>query len=253
MRLSCLDGVRLKTRDEIGQIRPACQLAARVVDGMARLISSGAPLRDLETTGYDLAGAGGAEDVCICLSLDDAAVHGRAGRSVLDHGDVVSVDVSLRLRGWYGDCARSFVPGGDGGEDGRDLVEAASRVARAGVNAVSAGGPISGVARAATAEAARCGYAIVGECVGHGLGRALHEEPEVSFCDREALERFVAGMVVTIEPVVVEGEGAVVGGVGPALWTADGGRAAHFEHAVAVFRDRIEVLTDLDSAWVTAI
>ena len=102
-------------------------------------------------------------------------------------------------------------------------------------------------------EAAGRGFSIAEECLGHGLGQQLHEDPSISFLDPWRVERFVPGMVVTIEPVVMEGRGSLVSAGRGGLRTRDGGRAAQFEHVVAVFAESTEVLTDVDggaSAWI---
>ena len=254
MRLSVMEGVILKTRGEIDSLRAACSLASWVVAEASQVVRPGIAASAISNLARDLAAAEGAEIIAIFVSLNETAVHGSPSGRVVRHGDVVSLDVALRVDGWCGDCARSVVAGFPAPRSGA-LVWAAEAVARHCVAAVRPGGPISAVALAAVTEAAYRGFAVAEECLGHGLGHSLHEEPGISFSDPWHTGRFLPGMVVTIEPVVVEGSGELEDDGRGGMRTVDSGRAAHFEHAVAVSADTTEVLTDLDSEsleWISS-
>jgi methionyl aminopeptidase len=156
--------------------------------------------------------------------------------------------VALCLDGWCGDAAATFVAGAAQGLVA-GLLAAAWEATEAGVEAARAGARLGDIGSAIEAVAGRRGCRVLADFIGHGIGRRLHEEPAVPHTGLagEGM-RLVPGMVITIEPVLSLGDGLVSrGDDGWSFRVADGARAAQFEHTVAVFRDRSEVLTALDS------
>ncbi len=198
-----------------------------------------------------------------CISINDEVVHGVPGDRVLEAGDLVSVDVGLRLDGWCADRAESrLLEGGRGDADRRRLLEGTRQVLQNGIGQIAAGRSWSTVAIAMERRAAELGLGIVREFVGHGIGRELHEPPRVpSFWSGGAFSDFVLtpGLVLAIEPLCTLGAASdrPVDGpprptpvrVGPDGWTvrtADGSTGCHVEHTVAITARGPMVLTEAE-------
>jgi methionyl aminopeptidase len=223
--------IPLKTSGEVAGIRESCRIAAEVLRLLVSHAVEGVSTRELDlVAAEELRRRGAASGVpagfpgSICVSVGAVAAHGVPSEYRLRRGDLVSIDVSVLYRGWHGDAAVSLAVGRTGGSK-RLLLAAAREALAAAVRAARAGGR--------------------GELEGHGLGRSLHEEPEVpSFGQPGAGPRIVPGMVFTVEPVLCTGAPRLEPcGDGWGLRLADGGAAVHFEHTLAVFRGRTEVLT----------
>ena len=180
-----------------------------------------------------------------CISVNEVVVHGIPGDRVLEHGDIVGVDIGLVREGWFADRSETFCVG-EGKPEIERLCATTQRALDAGIAAARAGSRVSAIGRAIEAEARPNGYGVVDTLVGHGIGRALHEDPQVPNVERFAgpdplLE---VGMVLALEPMfnlgsrhvrVLEDEWTIV--------TVDGAWSAHFEHTVAITQDGPRVLT----------
>lgn len=236
-------------------IRRSCRLAVEVLAALEARLEPGVSTEELDRLAAERIRRGGAEPAVdlqfpgsVCLSVNEVAAHGVPSRYRLRAGDTVIVDVALRLDGWCGDAAATFVAGAARGSVA-ELLEAARAATAAGVAAVRAGAHIGDIGSAIEEAAGRRGFRVLADFIGHGIGRRLHEEPAVPHTGLTGRGlRLVPGMVFTIEPVLSLGSGEVLRGEdGWSYRVADGARAAQFEHTVAVFRDRSEVLTLLDS------
>lgn len=180
-----------------------------------------------------------------CISVNDTVIHGIPNRkTILKEGDIVSVDVGACYHGYHGDNAFTF-PVGDISPEATKLLEITQQGLAAAIAVATVGNRIGDVSHAVETVAAPGGYGIVREFVGHGVGKQLHEEPEVpNFGKAGHGVRLVAGMVIAIEPMINQ-TGAQVKQM-PDGWTvktADGGLSAHFEHTVAITKDGPLVLT----------
>ena len=243
--------VPLKTSADVARIGLACKTAVSILDRLEALIAPGVETRMLDAAAREMMDAAGARPAVavgfpasICTSVNEVAAHGLPSGQVLMEGDLVSVDVSLILEGWCSDAARTFAVGTPG--DGRRrLLEASRSALDAGVAALRAGAHLGDVGAAVVREASRFGCTVIPDLVGHGIGRALHEEPQVFHTGRSGEgQRIIPGMVLTVEPALTLGTGRIVTRPdGWSLTTADGAPTAQFEHAVAVFLHRTEVLT----------
>lgn len=180
----------------------------------------------------------------ICASVNNVAAHGIPGSYELRRGDIVSVDISARIEGWHGDGAWTYVVG-EASPDSRRLLKAAWQATMEGIRAARAGSRLGDVGAAIHSAAQRYGCSILDKFVGHGIGVDLHEEPMVlNFGRRGTGPPIVPGMVITIEPIVCLGRPeAHVLGDGWSIVTDDSSPCAQFEHTIAVFSDRTEVLT----------
>jgi methionyl aminopeptidase len=235
-------------------IRRSCRLAVEVLGALAARLEPGVSTAELDRLAAQLIREGGAEPAVdgrfpgsVCLSVNEVAAHGVPSEYRLRPGDTVIADVALCLDGWCGDAAATFVAGTAQGPVA-GLLAAARAATEAGVGAARAGARIGDIGSAIEAMAGRRGCRVLADFIGHGIGRHLHEEPPVPHTGLagEGM-RLVPGMVITIEPVLSLGAGQVLSGEdGWSFRVADGARAAQFEHTVAVFRDRSEVLTLID-------
>jgi methionyl aminopeptidase len=181
----------------------------------------------------------------LCVSVNDAVVHGIPNGEVLAEGDLVSIDFGAILRGWCGDAARSFVVGTPDAEDAA-LIEATGNALAAGIAAVRPGNTLGDVGHAIESSARGAGYGLLADHGGHGIGRAMHEAPHVPNAGRAGKGmRLRPGLVIAIEPMLIADgtDDYLHDSDGWTLRTASGARAAHSEHTVAVTRDGVRILT----------
>ena len=180
----------------------------------------------------------------ICVSIDREVVHGIPGDRVIREGQVVSVDAGAIVDGWHGDAARTFIVG-DVEPAVRDLVEATRRALAAGVAAAVAGNRIWDISAAVEDVALPRGFGVVRPYVGHGIGQAMHEEPQVpNYRTKSKGIELATGVCLAIEPMFTLGSAEVE--TKPDGWTVvtrDGSIAAHFEDTLAVTEDGPVVLT----------
>ena len=182
----------------------------------------------------------------ICISINDEVVHGIGGARRIQYGDLVKIDCGVILDGWFGDTATT-VPVGPVSPDVAPLLEATEGALHAGIAQAREGRRLRDVSAAVEDHVLARGFSVVREFVGHGVGRKLHEEPQIpNYRDPhgERGPRLRAGMTLAIEPMVNRGAAPVK--VLADRWTvvtADGSLSAHFEHTVLVTRDEPEILT----------
>jgi methionyl aminopeptidase len=176
--------------------------------------------------------------------VNDEVVHGLAGERELHFGDIVSVDVGVFYRGFVGDTARTVVVGGCGVLAQR-LMDVTERALYEGIAAAVPGNRVTDISRAVQNYVEGNGFSVVREFVGHGVGRTMHEEPQVpNFVDRKMNDRLRAGMTIAIEPMVNAGQAAVkILKDGWTVVTQDGSLSAHFEHTVLITDGEPEILT----------
>jgi methionyl aminopeptidase len=182
----------------------------------------------------------------LCVSVNDAVVHGIPNGHVLADGDLVSVDFGATLRGWCGDAARSFIVGAPRTMDAA-LIEATDEALAAGIAAVRPGNTLGDVGHAIATVARGAGYGLLADHGGHGIGRTMHEAPHVPNEGRPGRGmRLRPGLVIAIEPMLIaDGTDEYTHDAdGWTLRTASGARAAHSEHTVAVTADGARILTN---------
>jgi methionyl aminopeptidase len=180
----------------------------------------------------------------ICASPNEMIVHGIPGAYALRAGDVISIDVGVTLDGWVADAARTFAVDGIGAQ-AQNLLQATERALHAGVVECQPGNRMGDVSSAIQGVAEGAGLAIVRSLVGHGVGRSMHEDPQVpNYGTPGKGPQLEEGMVLAIEPMTTAGRPAVrVGGDGWAIFSQDGSPAAHFEFTVAITADGPRILT----------
>lgn len=179
-----------------------------------------------------------------CISVEDEVVHGIPGDRVLENGQIVSVDVGSIIDGYYGDSARTYAVG-EISEEKEALLENTRLSLKAGIDKARKGNKLGEISAAVQATAEAGGYGVVRQLVGHGIGREMHEEPQVpNFGSPEDGPLLESGMVLAIEPMINMGVYDVK--TMPDGWTvvtSDGMPSAHFEHTVAITDDGPDILS----------
>jgi methionyl aminopeptidase len=180
----------------------------------------------------------------ICTSPNEIVVHGIPNGYELAAGDILSVDVGVTLDGFVADSAYTF-PIGEVDSEAEQLLEVGEAALRAGIEHAQAGGRLTDISHAVQRVTEEAGFSVVRSLVGHGVGRDMHEDPQIpNFGEPGRGPTLAAGMTLAIEPMITAGGYDIV--VGPDQWTiatADGSLAAHFEHTVAVTEEGPRILT----------
>jgi methionyl aminopeptidase len=248
--------ILLKTERDLEAMRPACQLAGTVLDEVAVAIQPGMSTREIDEFAAGRIKHHGAKSAflgyrkypChICISVNEQVVHGLAGDRRVQFGDIVSLDVGVVFNGFIGDTARTVAVGGcDAGA--QRLMDVTERALSEGIAQAVAGNRVADISRAIQEFVESGGLTVVREFVGHGVGRSMHEEPQVpNFVENKPSPKLRPGMTLAIEPMVNEGVAAVrLLNDGWTVVTQDGKRSAHFEHTVLVTEAEPEILTCLE-------
>lgn len=257
--------IEYKTPEQVVCMRRAGLVVAAALDAVRSAAVSGSTTSGLDAVAADVIAEAGATasflgyegfPATVCISVNDAVIHGIPGDRALVDGDLVSVDCGAIVDGWHADAALSFVVGGEAAADPADLalVRATEDALWAGVAALASGDRLSAVANAVndsiTEAAERDGarYGIVEDYVGHGIGTSMHQAPDVlNYRTRERGAKIRPGMCLAVEPMITRGDQLTH--VCEDDWTvvtSDGSRAAHSEHTVAVLDGGVWVLTAPD-------
>lgn len=249
---------QLKSPGQVEALAASGALLASVLDELVAAAVVGVTTLDLDALAHDRIRSGGGEPAflgyrgfrgSICASPNDLVVHGIPGPRPLGDGDVLSLDVGVRLDGWVTDAARTVVVGTPSADDAR-LVAAGEDALREAVARCVPGGRIGDVGAAVQSQAERAGVEVFPTLIGHGVGRSLHEEPAVPNVGRVGegvpLE---SGLVIAVEPMLTLGRPRTrTAPDGWSVFTIDGARATHVEVTVAVTDDGPRVLTPWSGA-----
>lgn len=253
--------IRLKTPQQIEQMRRAGSIVRKVLDRLGELIAPGVTTEELDVQAQKLChelggiclfkgvpGRTGPFPGNICASLNEEVVHGIPGKRAIREGDIVSIDFGVRLNGWCGDAANTFVVG-QVPPRVRHLVDVTRNSLGLAIEMCRPGEKWSNVARAMQKCVESEGFSVVRDFVGHGIGAEMHEDPKVpNFVSRELEARDILlrpGLVLAVEPMVNMGSpGVAYGDDGWTVVTKDGLPSAHFEHTLAITDSGVEVLTD---------
>ena len=251
------DRITLLSAAEIDCMRKAGKAAAEMLNHVGALVKPGVTTQELDdaavawTTerGYTngpLGYPGGPNSFTrsICTSINEVVCHGIPNKGTkLKEGDIVNVDVSPIVDGWYGDTSRTFFVGTPSPE-AKKLVEVTQECLMRGIKSVKHGGRVGDIGKAIESYAHENGYSVVEDFVGHGVGRVFHTAPQIPHYYRGRGERLEKGMVFTIEPMINAGryETRVLKDGWTAV-TVDGSLSAQFEHTIAITDDGVEILT----------
>jgi methionyl aminopeptidase len=242
-----------KSAAEIERMRTANELVANVLAELSGMVAPGVTTADLDVAAERLVRAAGAEPAfkgyrgypcTLCASVNEQVVHGIPSARPLVEGDIISLDMGVKLNGFYGDSAVT-VPVGRVSDEAEKLLRVTRESLGKGIEQVQLGGRISDIGHAIQEHVEAHGFTVVREFVGHGIGAALHEEPQIAnYGEPGRGPRLAEGMVLAIEPMVNVGRPAVkVLSDGWTAVTKDGSLSAHFEHTVAVTKTGPLVLT----------
>lgn len=248
----------VRNEQQMKSIREAAQVAATVLDRMCELVAPGMNTYDLDQSGRHFIDELGGESACYkyqvgpriypaytCLSVNDEVVHGIGSIDrVLKEGDVISVDVCTRYNGYIGDNCRT-VPVGSVEPDVQRLLDVTEESMYAGIKAARRGNRVGKISNAVQRMVEDAGFSVIRDFVGHGVGKSLHEEPQIPNFGRPGNgPKLREGVVLCIEPMVNMGRRAVK--MLDDGWTAlsvDGSVSAHFEHTIIVTGEGPEILS----------
>jgi len=245
--------IAIKTPEEIEKMRAAGRILRQALDAAGAALRPGLTTGELDAIVRGTIEAAGARPAFLgyngfpgsaCISVNEEVVHGIPGDRALQAGDLVGVDVGVDLDGYFADACDSFAVG-EADEETRRLMTVTRRARDLGIEQCRPGRHVGDISHAVQVHVEANGFSVVRELVGHGIGRRLHEEPQVpNFGPSGRGPRLEAGMVLAIEPMVNAGTEAVR--TLNDQWTvvtADGRRSAHYEHTVAVTENGPDILT----------
>ena len=255
--------IRLKTEKQINGIRESCKMLSAMFRELVPLVKPGIITKDIDMWVFNWIKKSGGKPAflgygqkktpypaSICISINNEVIHGIPSRYRIMEGDLVSLDCGIDLGGFFSDQALSIEAGKVKPEIHQLNLTTRDCLNKA-INAVKPGDRIHQVSRAIQGFAEARGYNVVHEFCGHGVGFDLHEDPQVPNVSHGSNPRMCNGLVIAIEPMVNMGTGDVnVLDDGWTVVTADDSISAHWEHTVAIFADRVEVLTDPLDQWL---
>jgi methionyl aminopeptidase len=247
--------IQLKTKDDIARIRDAGRILVDTMRSLKGMIAPGLETGEIDQVARSLIEANGARPAFlgyfefpggICISLNHEVIHGIPGPQKLHAGDLVKLDLGVELNGYYADAAWTF-PVGETTEARKELMAVTRNCLDAAVSVLQRGTRIREIGKAVSTIAESKGYGVVKQYCGHGVGFAIHEDPQVpNYVGSGPNPRLKPGMVIALEPMINAGTWEVdVLEDGWTVVTTDGSDSAHFEYTVAVTEDGAEILTPL--------
>ena len=246
--------IRIKSSDEIEKMEYACRVVGEALEFSKELVVPGTTTYEIDRQleefliskkvkpafkGYS------GYPASTCISLNEVVVHGiPSKRVVLKSGDVVSIDLGAVYEGYYGDAAKTYVVG-QVSEEALRLLKVTEKALRIGINAARPGARVGDISHAIQEHVERNGFNVIKDYVGHGIGRELHEEPQIpNFGKPGTGPKLMAGMTLAIEPMVSAGDWrTVLTSDGWTAVTVDRSLAAHFEHTVVITPEGARILT----------
>jgi len=242
-----------KSTRELRYMRDAGRVVANVFQELEKAIRPGVTTGELNDLAEEFITRQGARPAfkglygfpaAICTSVNEQVVHGIPGLRKLEAGDIISIDIGAEINGYFGDAAMTF-PVGDIGLDARRLLDVTREALFAGIEKARTGNRLSDISHAIQSYVEKHGFSVVRDYVGHGIGRKMHEDPQVPNFGRPGRgPRLEPGMTLAIEPMVNMGTHEVT--TLDDNWTVvtrDGSLSAHFEHTVAITNGAAEILT----------
>ncbi len=245
--------IPIKNDREADKMRVACRIASEVLDRVSSLIRPGVTTGEVDQAAWEYMKELGCKSAFlgyrgfpghVCISLNEEVVHGIGGARKIQYGDIVKLDIGVIKNGWVGDTATT-VPVGIVDEKTQRLLRVTEETLELAITYAQSGRRLGDMCAAIEDEVVANGYTVVREFVGHGVGRKLHEDPQVpNYGRRGSGPKLKPGMTIAIEPMVNMGGAGVR--VLPDNWTVvtlDGKPSAHFEHTVLITKGEPEILT----------
>ena len=246
--------IQIKNAAELQKMRKACAISAAALKAGGEAIEPGITTAEIDKIIYDFIVRHGARPnflhlycfpATACISVNDTVIHGIPNKQQqIRPGDIVSIDTGCKFDGFNGDIACTFACGKLDLEAQR-LLEVAKASLNKGIEQAVAGNRIGDIGYAVQSYCEDAGFSVVRDFVGHGTGKELHEDPEVpNYGHQGRGPRLVPGMTIAIEPMICQGDYKIKQlSDGWTVKTKDGGLAAHFEHSIAILKDRTEIMT----------
>ncbi|MBR6567279.1 MAG: type I methionyl aminopeptidase [Clostridia bacterium] len=244
----------LKTSRELALMKEACRISAGALRVAGEAVRPGISTKEIDRIAYDYIISQGAEPnflhlygfpATACISINDEVIHGiPSEKRILKDGDIVSIDLGAKINGYNGDNAATFACG-NVSEEAKRLMDTTRESLYEAIRYAVPGGRLGDISHAVQAYCEERGYGVVREYTGHGIGKALHEDPSVpNYGTAGRGVRLLPGMTIAIEPMINQGTARVK--VLPDGWTVktlDSKLSAHFEHTVAITKDGPVILT----------
>ena len=243
----------IKSQAELKKLQAIGQIVRAALDEMSQAVRPGVTTGEIEAVGAAVLARHGAESSppktygfpgTACISVNDEAIHGIPSNRTIAEGDLVKLDMTAEKDGFVADAAVT-VRAGRVSPQAENLARCAETAFRQALKVARAGNRVNEIGRAVEREVRRCGFSVIREFCGHGVGRAIHEEPCVpNYYDPQFRAKLTEGMVITIEPIISAGNGRAR--VQPDKWTVrttDGSLAAHYEHTLVVTKGEPLLLT----------
>lgn len=236
--------VHSRSENEIIKIAKSCQIVADTLLMLEQYVVPGAKVSDLDKLAEDYIRSRGARPAfkgymgfpsTLCVSIEDAVVHGIPKDQILKDGQIVGIDCGAELNGYYGDHAKSFAVGKIE-KNKAMLLKITHEALLAGIEQAVPGNYVGDIGNAVQTHAEKNGFSVVRELVGHGIGTQLHEEPQIpNYGKSKNGEKLITGMCIAIEPMINAGNREVyTASDGWTILTKDGKPSAHFEHTIAI-------------------
>ena len=245
--------ITIKNEHELESMRQACRITAAARALAGEMVKPGVTTKAIDQAVHDYIVAQGAKPSFLgyngfpasaCISVNNVVIHGIPGGYTLKEGDIVSIDVGAYYKGFHGDCAATFACGAISAE-ARKLIDVTEQSFYEGIRFARKGNRVQDISRAVQAHVECNGFSVVRHFVGHGIGRQLHEEPEVpNFESSRRGPRLLPGMTIAVEPMVNVGTYDVkILKDGWTVVTSDGKLSAHYENTVLITDGEPEILT----------
>jgi methionyl aminopeptidase len=249
--------IPIKNAKEIEKMRQSCRTASEILDRLSELVRPGVTTKEIDEAAADFMNDAKVKSAFlgyrlghrvfpgnICISLNDEVVHGIASQRRIQYGDIVKLDIGVIQDGWVGDTAQT-IPVGVVDERTDQLLRVTEKALECAINVADEGARLGDICAEIENEASQNHFSVVREFVGHGVGRKLHEEPQIpNYGRRGSGPKLKAGMTLAIEPMInIGGPDVRLLEDGWTVRTADGTRSAHFEHTVLIAKDGPEILT----------
>lgn len=245
--------VYVRSENEIKMISKSCQIVADTIDMLSELVVPGVLISDLDKKAENFITSRGARPAfkgymgfpsTLCISIEDAVVHGIPGDIELEEGQIVGIDCGAELNGYYGDHAKTFSVGKISDEK-KKLMDITEESLYKGIEKAVPGNFVGDIGHAVQTHAESNGFSVVRELVGHGIGKNLHEEPQVpNYGTPNQGYKLHTGMCIAIEPMInLGGREIYTAKDGWTILTADGKASAHFEHTIAILNDGPKILS----------
>jgi methionyl aminopeptidase len=243
----------IKNQEELTGMRAAGTVVCHMLEAMKRSVTSGITTAELDEVGAKVMREHGARSApalvykfpgVSCISVNDEAVHGIPGQRKLQDGDLVKLDVTVEKDGFMADAAVT-VSVGVATEEKQRLMSCAERAFKLAMLVARAGSRVSEIGRVVEHEVQRCGFSVIRELGGHGIGRTIHEQPSVpNYRDPGEQRLLKKGLVITVEPIIAAGAGTVsLARDGWTVRTTDGTASAHYEHTLMITEEEPVILT----------